>query len=128
MEKETLINKLLDGHIEMKENVAKITEIVSRHDTVTFPEMKQDIKNTNEAVTRMESKQNEDLARFVAEKEVIYNRLKPLEDDLASRKQNAGYIRRKTSEILWRGLEKIIYVIIGGAIVAWTTLKTRLFE
>lgn len=117
MEKDVLLNKLLDGHISMKENIAKITEIVERHDKVTFPEMKADIKNTNEAVTRMESKQNEDMAKFIKEKELIYTRLKPLEEDYEARKDTKIDTKKRLRDTIWNIVEKALIFIFGGLAV-----------
>ncbi len=117
MEEDVLLNKLLDGHITMKENIAKITEIVDRHDKVTFPEMKADIKNTNEAVTRMESKQNEDMTKFIKEKELIYNRLTPLEEDYKSRKDNKTDTKKRLRDTIWNIVEKALIFIFGGLAV-----------
>jgi len=128
MNDKPLINKLLDGHIDMKENIAKITEIVERHDKVTFPEMKADIKNTNNAVTRMESKQNEDMVRFMSEKERLSRRLEPLEADLEKRVSATKINRGRIANIFWGGIEKVIYIVIGSGTTLWLALKTKYFE
>lgn len=117
MKEETLINKLLDGHIEMKATISKIGEIIERHDKVTFPEIKSELKRQSDALTRMELKQNEDMARFMGEKERVYKelneRLQPLERDLKTRSDFTTDVKKKSWDTIWDWL-KIGVVFMAG--------------
>lgn len=121
MREETLMNKLLDGQEKMIEKLATVSEIVRRHDNETFPEMKKELTKQSDALYRMESKQNEDMVRFVSEKEKVYKelneRLKPLEEEYKNKSENKKETKSKVSSIVWGGVEKITYILIGWILV-----------
>lgn len=134
---ETLMSKLLDGQDKIHdkltivgERMARVEQTVQRHDEVTFPEMKGELAKQSDALLRMESKQNADMIYFVDEKERVFNdlngRLEKVEADLKTRQDNKKEVKSKVSHIIWGGVEKIIYIIIGGGAVLWAALKAKL--
>ena len=110
---QTIMTKLLDGQEKMTEKLATVAEIVRKHDVETFPEMKAELKKQSDALYRMESKQNDDIKHFTSEKEAIIARLKPLEEDLASRNEGKKETKNRVSTIIWGGVEKASYIVIG---------------
>lgn len=126
MKEETLMNKLLDGHIKTTETLGKIGEILERHDKVTFPEIKKELLKQSDALYRMESQQNEDMYKFIQEKEVIYKRLKPLEDDFEKRAAFASGVKKKWSDITWDIIKDIVkyltVLIVGYLLLMWNNL------
>ncbi len=113
--------------IDISTNIAKIGEIVRRHDEQTFPEMQRDIKEVKDSNTRMESKQNEDMVRFIKEKEDIYSRIKPLETDLAKRLEKEKDVNSRVKSILWGAIEKLFYIVIGTFVAYWVSFKEIIF-
>lgn len=124
------MSKLLDGQDKMIEKLATVSEIVRRHDEVTFP-------NITDQLTRMESKQNKDITLFTKKEEELREqmkdhksdtdtRLKLVEADLKKRLDNTKDTKSHIKGILWGGIEKIVYVIIGGTVVYWNIVKTKL--
>jgi hypothetical protein len=111
------MTKLLDGQEKIIEKLATVSEIVRRHDVETFPEIKETIKEISHATNRMESKQNEDMAKFVEEKERLYTEFKsriiPLEEDFASRTKVKTEIKGRFSDIIWEGLKNVSYIVVG---------------
>lgn len=117
MKDEALFNRLLNGQEESMKHLSKIGEIVRRHDEVTFPEMKTELNKQSQALIRMESKQNEDMSRFMAEKEKVYQefnkRLEPLENDLKTRRDFTTDVKKKSWDTIWDWL-KIGIVFVAG--------------
>lgn len=133
MESSTLMTRIMDSLDNLGKDVRTISErtirvedTVKRHDETTFPEMKTELIKQSNSLYRMESKQNEDMAKFVAEKEEIYKRLSPLEADLRKRVEASKDTNSRWRNIFWGGVEKVIYVIIGGTVMYWQIIKTKL--
>lgn len=129
------MTKLLDGQEKMIGEMATVKEIVRRHDVETFPELKDSIKNITESVARMESKQNEDMARFVMEKEKVYKlhddhdrRLNLLEADKKIKDDNKKEVKTHFKGLLWSSVDKVIYIIIGGGATLLVAIKSKLFH
>ena len=123
---QSIMTKLLEGQDKINDKLQTISErtvrveqTVQRHDTEIFP-------NITNALFRMESKQNEDMTRFMIEKEQIYKRLTPLESDLQIRIENSKETSKRWKNIFWAGVEKILYVIAGGTVVYWNLIKAKL--
>ena len=123
---QSIMTKLLEGQDKMIEKLATVSEIVRRHDEVTFPEMKAELTKQSNSLYRMESKQNEDMTKFIAEKEEIYKRLTPLELDLRKRLESSKDTNNRWKGIFWGGVEKVIYIVIGGTVMYWQLIKTKL--
>lgn len=81
--------------LDLVATASKTQEILERLDTDTLPAIKSDIKETKHAVTRIEIKQGEDMEVFAKDKEDIYTRLKPLEEDLRKRQGSILAIRNE---------------------------------
>lgn len=135
----TLMTKLLDGQEKMIEKLATVSEIVRRHDVETFPELKESIKEISHATTRMESKQNEDMERFIQEKNRLYTefkeskedhnrRLNLLEEDKKIKDSNKKEVQTHFKGLLWSSVDKVIYVIIGGGATLLVAIKSKLFH
>lgn len=107
-----ILNQILQNQNDTSEKIGGITEIVKRHDEVTFPE----IQNS---LLRMESKQNKDILQFIAAREEIHKRLEPLEADLLARQKRGEAFAKGSKAVLLRFTDKMLLVIIGIAIVAW---------
>ena len=86
-------DNLYNAIMDIKGTLGSVKTTIDRHDVV--------ITQISHAVTRMESKQNEDMARFIAEKETIYDRLKPLEADLKKRSEFGDEVKKKSWEVMW---------------------------
>ncbi len=136
---DTLMTKLLDGQDKMIEKLATVSEIVRRHDEVTFPEMKLAIKDISDTVTRIDSKHNKDIIllekkgeedreRARVNNENINKRLNLLEVDYNNKVENKKEVKTKIKEIIWGGVEKVIYIIIGGGATLWLALKAKYFN
>lgn len=109
----TIMTKLLEGQEKIIEKLATVSEIVRRHDTETFPKIEKELGKQSDALYRMESKQNEDMVKFIMEKEAVIARIKPLEEDLANRQKGKVETKSKVSGILWGGVEKVSYIVVG---------------
>lgn len=120
MQNETLMARIMDGldtiNKELKtagERMVRVEDTVKRHDEVTFPEMKKELEKQSNALYRMESKQNDDISHFTAERESIIARIKPLEDDLKKRTDTKDEVKSKFWGMIWGGIEKVTYIVIG---------------
>lgn len=121
-------NKTLTEHIfNISNQITKIGVTVDKHDKETFPKIESELLKQSDALYRMESKQNDDIEHFTKEKEDILARIKPLEDDLQKRQKKNTEIKGKIWDIIWAGLERIIYIIIGAGVIYWKTLKEKIF-
>jgi predicted amidohydrolase len=97
---------LLDNVLKMNNEIGTLSEIVNRHDKITFPE----ILNT---LSRMESKQNRDILQFNEEKGKINERLRPLEEDYKNRIIRQVENRQEINKIKWSAIS----IFSLGAIV-----------
>jgi len=127
MQSEALMSCVLDGidniNKELKavsERIVRVEDTVKRHDEVTFPDMKRAIELGNNAVSRVESKQNEDMVAFVAEKNKVYTefneRLKPLEAEQKARNAIKTDIKKKVWEATWDWLKLGIVAFVTWVI------------
>ena len=134
MNQETLMNKLLEGQENIKDKLHTIDvrtvtleQTVNRHDVETFPDMKRDITETKHAVVRMESKQNEDMAVFIKEKERVYNelneRLKPLEEERKARNAVTADIKKKVWDATWEWLKLAIVALTTWLITQYHNIN-----
>jgi hypothetical protein len=110
METKDIMNHI----VEISKKMGEVSSIVKRHDEITFPE----ITNT---LTRMESKQNQDILRFMKEREMLDDRIKPLEDDYKVRKQASEDNRKEVRKIVWSGIGLFVIGIFTGAFDHITT-------
>ena len=121
---QTLMTKLLDGQEKMIGELATVREIVRRHDEITFPEMKVSMKEISDTVTRIDSKHNKDFillektrekerAEMLAKGESVERRLNILEDIQDKKDKTQEKIKSKFWGILWGGIEKVTYIVIG---------------
>lgn len=119
-----ILLQVLENQKETAEKMGRITEIVERHDSVTFPKMEN-------ILTRMESKQNDHIIKCIADKEEfdkkvkadkeeLERRIKPLEDDYKHRKEVRQEIKKNVTAIAWDWIKKSVPVI-GALIVAKLT-------
>ena len=94
---------------EVSGRMMRVEDTVKRHDEVTFPDIKRELKEQSGALKRMESKQNEDMAKFIDEKELIYNdlnsRLMVVEGDYKSRTEVTNDIKKKVWDFSWEWLK-----------------------
>lgn len=109
---DTILNQILQNQNAMSEKIGGITEIVKRHDEVTFP-------NIEGTLTRIESKHNQDYLQFIAEKEALNRRLLPLESDYNKRVQRGDSVKKGWTSIAWAVIEKGVLIAIGTLIVSW---------
>ena len=110
MNQDTLMQTILG----MAKDISRTAEIVDRHDTDTFPELKKEILETKHAVTRIESKQNQDMSYFHQEKEAIIDRIKPLETFYREIMKNREEAKSNWKRIFWGIMEKISYIVLIG--------------
>ena len=117
MKEEALFTRVLNTLDDQTKEIAKIGETVRRHDEITFPEMKIELKEQSKTLIRMESKQNEDMEAFVFEKEKMYQeldkRLTPLEKDLKTRSDFSTDIKKKSWDTVWEW-SKLVVVFGAG--------------
>ena len=129
-----IMTKLLEGQEKMHDKLTSISEraihveeIVKRHDDHTFPKIEKELEKQSNALFRMESKQNADMTYFVSEKEKVYNelngRLIKVEDDMKIRQDGKKEVKVKLSGIIWGGIEKVSYIIVGYIITKINYLK-----
>lgn len=102
---DTILNQILQNQNKQSEQIGGITEIVKRHDTVTFPEIK-------DALARIESKHNQDYLQYVETREKIEKRLTPLEEDYISRKSSKDDTSKRFKDTRFGVLEWAIIVLI----------------
>lgn len=100
---------LLKNQIELNEKMGRISEIVERHDTVTFPEIMSTLK-------RIESKHNQDYTQYVASREDANKRLIPLEADLEARRNFKEGAKKGFGSIGWDMIKMGTIAIIGYAL------------
>ena len=123
MDSSTLTSRIMDGidniNKELKtagERMVRVEDTVKRHDEVTFPDLQKSIEQGNQAIIRIESKQNEDMVKFVAEKNKLYNdiddRLKPLEAEHKARTEIKKDIKKKVWESVWDWLKLGIVALV----------------
>lgn len=92
--------------MDVKEKIGAITEIVKRHDEVTFPII-------TATLTRMESKQNQDIEQFNKKSENMEERIKPLEIDYSLRQKEKDEFRKEIRSIRWG----IVSAVVLGAVM-----------
>lgn len=107
-----LLNQILQNQNVTSEKIGGIAEIVKRHDEFTFP-------NIENALTRIESKHNQDYLQFVEAREALSRRLVPLEEDFAKRTRRGEGLRKGWVAIMWKVAEKAVLIAIGTLIVSW---------
>ena len=111
---QTIVTKLLDGQEKIIEKLATVGEIVRRHDTETFPDMKKELSTQSESLYRMESKQNKDILQFNEAKKEIHDRIKPLEDDYIARQNARIENKKEVKKIVWSGIGIFALGIVTG--------------
>jgi len=131
MQNEKLMARIMDGldtiNKELKtagERMVRVEDTVKRHDEVTFPDMKKELEKQSNALYRMESKQNDDIAHFTAEKEAIIMRIKPLEDDYLERQKVQKEKKDERKELTMDVKKGFIGHIVDGIKIALIALIT----
>lgn len=87
------------------QEIKNITTIIDDHHDL--------IVETRDDVKTIVSKQNADMLRFVSEREAIYDRLKPLENDLKIRQDTVKDVKKKVWDIVWDWV-KLGVVFLAG--------------
>lgn len=93
---------------QMNEKIGKIAEIVERHDSETFPAMR-------DTLARMESKQNKDILQFNEAREALHKRIDPIEKDYIERMERKQDTAKELKKIKWSVVGTIILGIAIGA-------------
>lgn len=112
-------DKIYSALLDIKEDVGGVKAGVESH-TKTIAEI-------SVAIKRIESKQNEDMARFIHEKEKEYaeynKRLTPLEDDYKKRCAFNSEVKKKGWDIAWDWGKMAILFIAGYLLTLITKIK-----
>lgn len=109
---DTILNQILQNQNAMSEKIGGITEIVKRHDEVTFP-------NIENSLTRIESKHNQDYLQYVKKAEEQDRRIVVLEADYTRRAKRGESVKKGWASIAWAVIEKGVLIAIGTLIVSW---------
>lgn len=130
MDTNTLMNRIMNSldelHKEARvtgERIIHVEDTVKRHDIETFPAIRKELENQSNALFRMESKQNADISRFISEKNLLIDRIKPLEQDYIHRmteektrednkKETKRDIKKKLVDTIWDWMKLIVVAIV----------------
>lgn len=127
---------------EIKGTTQGIKEKVDAHDSLLQGHT--DLLNTIDRRTiGMDSWKNGIIHNIVEEKEKAISilrqehkdtkdeqdrRLKVLEEYKSNKEETVKEVKSKVKGFVWKGVENIIYIIIGGGATLWVAIKTKYFN